>query len=476
MKTIKYILILLLSVQMTACNDWFDVSPKSDVKAEDLFQQESGFRDALTGVYALMSTTGSYGRQMTFGYLDVLAQYYDQISVTNHEYIKTKSYLYNEPYDKDALALMWSNQYKAIANLNAMLSFIDDKRSVFSSEAIYRIYKGEALALRGMLHFDMLRLFAPSPVMGKDRKAIPYLEIYTNLPQEQQTVEGTLNKVIADLNAARELMRDVDSYGPNYQELKEQYENNPQLANRVKHLNYYAVTGLLARVQLYAGNKEAALAAAQEIIGQPEDSPVAPFALTTSALSTDRLFMNEQLFVLDELKMADNIDVYFGESAAEATFAQSTKALGMLRSYRDKVFALQNPADDDYRLKFWFQDTNKATAVMPDKYNSVTVIPMIHLSELYYIAAECSSNKGLAYLNKIRAHRGLVAISSTNNLQNDIYTEYCREFLCEGQMFYYYKRLGLSRIGVMRTYTIDPEAVYVIPFPDDELDFGLIEK
>ena len=28
-----------------ACENWFDVSPKSDVKAEDLFQQESGVRD-----------------------------------------------------------------------------------------------------------------------------------------------------------------------------------------------------------------------------------------------------------------------------------------------------------------------------------------------------------------------------------------------------------------------------------------------
>jgi len=53
-----------------ACENWFDVSPKSDVKAEDLFQQESGFRDVLTGVYSLMSAPESYGRQLSFGYVD----------------------------------------------------------------------------------------------------------------------------------------------------------------------------------------------------------------------------------------------------------------------------------------------------------------------------------------------------------------------------------------------------------------------
>lgn len=463
-------------MQLTACNDWFDVSPKSDVKAEDLFQQESGFRDALTGVYALMATPSSYGRQLTFGYVDVLAQYYDDMSSTSHEYNYTKNYLYDEQYDEATLKTIWSNQYRGIANLNAMLMFIDEKRSVFSSEVIYRIYKGEALALRAMLHFDMLRLFAPSPVNGKDRKAIPYMEVYTNIPQEQLTVEGVLNKVITDLERARELMKDVDSYGPNFVELYPQYEKNPMLKNRIKHINYYAATALMARVKLYAGDKAGALAAAKEIIGEPEDEPVLPFTLTEGASSSNRLFATEVIFELEELQMKDIIDAYFGESAAELPFAQSTKALGMKKSSRDKLFASQNSADDDYRLKFWFQETNKTTAVMPDKYNGALAIPMIHLSELYYIAAECSTDKGLAYLNKIRAHRGLVALDATTDLQKDIYTEYCREFLGEGQMFYYFKRLGLNKIGVFKTYSLsDIDRVYVIPLPDAELDFGLID-
>ena len=198
-----------------ACENWFDVSPKSDVKAEDLFQQESGFRDVLTGVYSLMSAPESYGRQLSFGYVDVLAQYYN-ISGNTHRYIKTKDYLYREPYDKEVLSTIWSRQYKGIANLNAMLMFIDEQRGVFSGDEVYRIYKGEILALRGMLHFDMLRLFSASPAIDKERKAIPYLESYTNLPQHQLTVGAVLEKVVKDLNAARELMREVDPYGPNY--------------------------------------------------------------------------------------------------------------------------------------------------------------------------------------------------------------------------------------------------------------------
>ena len=441
-----------------ACENWFDVSPKSDVKAEDLFQQESGFRDVLTGVYSLMSAPESYGRQLSFGYVDVLAQYYN-ISGNTHRYIKTKDYLYREPYDKEVLSTIWSRQYKGIANLNAMLMFIDEQRGVFSGDEVYRIYKGEILALRGMLHFDMLRLFSASPAIDKERKAIPYLESYTNLPQHQLTVGAVLEKVVKDLNAARELMREVDPYGPNYAKLESLYRNHPLLRNRQKHLNYYAVTALLARVQLYAGNLPDALEAAREIVGEPGSEPVAPFSLTTAAATDERLFDSELLFALEEGKMQDNIDVYFGESVIKNGITNSSTALSISINNRNKLFAQQDPADDDYRLKLWFQETNSATAVMPGKYVNVGCIPLIRLSELYYIAAECSANQGLAYLNTLRAHRGLAAMTEVTDLQAEIAKEYSKEFMCEGQMFYYYKRLGLKRIGVYRTVAIEPEEV-----------------
>lgn len=473
MKKMKYLLICLGILFLTSCHDWFDVSPKSDVKAEDLFEQESGFRDVLTGVYSLMSSPQLYGRQLTFGYVDVLAQYYS-ISANDHEYIETKDYHYDEPYDEAVLDTIWSRQYKAIANLNAMLMFIDDNRTVFSEDAVYQIYKGEALALRGMLHFDMLRLYAPSPIMGESRMAIPYMDSYTNLAQRQSTVREVLNKVIEDLETARDLMREVDPYGPNYEDLISEYRDHPLLRTRVKHLNYYATTALLARVQLYAGNKEAALAAAQEIIGNPGDLPVRPFALATSASTSDLLFNSEILFSLEEKKMEDNIDVYFGESVVENGLSLSTHALGITSSRQEDLFEAQNPSDNDYRL-LWYQETDASNRVMPAKYNSAEKMPMLHLSELYYIAAECSGSNGLAYLNALRAHRGLAELVAADDLQNEIYKEYCKEFLCEGQMFYYYKRLGLNSIGVFRTVAIDPESVYVLPLPNDELDFGLIE-
>lgn len=34
----------LLAISLTSCSDWFDVSPKTDVKADELFQTAEGLR------------------------------------------------------------------------------------------------------------------------------------------------------------------------------------------------------------------------------------------------------------------------------------------------------------------------------------------------------------------------------------------------------------------------------------------------
>ena len=68
--------------------------------------------------------------------------------------------------------------------------------------------------MRGFLHFDLLRGFAPSYLRGADKAAIPYVEKVTNEPIAQLTVAEVIDKVIGDVETARELIREVDPIGP----------------------------------------------------------------------------------------------------------------------------------------------------------------------------------------------------------------------------------------------------------------------
>ena len=54
MKKIFIICVSALAITLTSCEDWFDISAKSELKADDLLNNEQGYRDALIGCYASM--------------------------------------------------------------------------------------------------------------------------------------------------------------------------------------------------------------------------------------------------------------------------------------------------------------------------------------------------------------------------------------------------------------------------------------
>ena len=55
MKIKNIILALAVAILGSACSDWFDVSPKTDIKSDDFFSDENGFQSALTGCYVRMT-------------------------------------------------------------------------------------------------------------------------------------------------------------------------------------------------------------------------------------------------------------------------------------------------------------------------------------------------------------------------------------------------------------------------------------
>jgi hypothetical protein len=52
----------------------------------------------------------------------------------------------------------------------------------------------------------------------------------------------------------------------------------------------------------------------------------------------------------------------------------------------------------------------------------------------------------------------------------EIAKEYIKEFYAEGQLFFYYKRLGT--LPVPRSAVTMTAQTYVFPLPDNEIEFG----
>ena len=87
MKKTIYILFatLITAFSFTSCSEWLDEVPKTDVPAAQLFETENGFMSSLAGLYITMTNEDTYGKNLSFGLIEQLAQMYDKLpdGVTN---------------------------------------------------------------------------------------------------------------------------------------------------------------------------------------------------------------------------------------------------------------------------------------------------------------------------------------------------------------------------------------------------------
>ena len=83
MKTIRYIMGFFLFFTLTSCNDWFEVSPETQVSSDDLYEKGNGFRMQVNGLYKSLGSSSLYAQELTWGFLDVLGQYYVRQNLDN---------------------------------------------------------------------------------------------------------------------------------------------------------------------------------------------------------------------------------------------------------------------------------------------------------------------------------------------------------------------------------------------------------
>src|SRR3712207_5470918 len=68
-----YVSLIIMLLGLTSCNHWLDVEPKTSIPTDKQFESEPGFKDALTGIYLKLGTTQLYAGDLTYAYLDELA-------------------------------------------------------------------------------------------------------------------------------------------------------------------------------------------------------------------------------------------------------------------------------------------------------------------------------------------------------------------------------------------------------------------
>jgi len=449
---------LISSTLLPSCKKYLDVKPKSSLSEDELFSSEVGFRQALTGVYSQMASRNLYGDLLSMSFVSVLAQNYTTTG-SSAPFGQTKLLNYTSGEVIGYTNSIWNSSYSAIAGLNKIIINSEEKRNVLSAYN-YAMIRGEALALRAYLHFELLRLFGPEFSAGKALKAIPYKKTADNLAIVPSTTAEVTNQALSDLAEAVALLKGQDPI---------QFSS----PSRQTRMNYFAAKGLEARIRIYMGDKPGAFSAAQTVV----DSGKFPFVTVSQASAAagfkDRLYLSEQVFCLrvgDIKNWAEQL--YFGTNANPASKLTRTAAeFATLYESSSTDIRFVNGIESGMPSKFW--QTYSFNTLDSNRLDQN--VPLIRVSEMYYIMAEAAPTvaEGVGYLNAVRQNRALANLPTTvtaTALTTEIRKEYQKEFYAEGQLFYYYKRNKVARMQFM-TRDIQLSS-YVLPIPQSELEFN----
>ena len=477
---LKSSFLALSLIAAVACESWIDVEPTDRLSEDKVYSTQKGFLQALNGVYAEMNNNTVYGGHLSVGVIDVLAQYYDGGSENSYTYYYYPRYDYTNTGVKNTFSNVWSKMYSLISSANIILEKCE-QTDVLPSQ-YQKMIKGEALAMRAMFHLDLLRLFGPVMSENAHEMAIPYVTVADQNIQDFLTADVVIDRIIHDLTEASGLLQSSDPVLTDGVKHTPEAGDNIDFCYRQYRLNYFAVQVLLARAYLWKGDQTEALTISENAISKAES--IFPFISSSAANGSypDRVFSSEVIFALYN---TNRINVYRKYFASTLDTRNILSFAGTLDSGRiPELYDSQN----DLRYKMWSASSEGDNDLIFNKYEDVVLkdgstnhycymMPLIRLSELYLIAAECETDfsKALTYLNTLRNKRNCPNVTPRNSeeLMNNITSEFRKEMIGEGQMFFFYKRHAMQSIPNGSSTSGNINMImknYVVPVPDSEID------
>ena len=464
--------VMLLPVA-SSCEKWLEATSSSQIADEKLFSTRNGFHEALIGVYLKMGQPATYGANYTFLVNDIVCCPY---ATHNASFIKgLQQNLFGSAAVEPYIENMWAGGYSIIANINKTLFELERRRDIVPDELEYNLMKGELLAARAYVHFDLMRMFGLDSWVGDnaDKVTVPYVTQYSSEPTPQKSYSQTAELLVKDINAALECLKDDPVRGKVRDDFESTINADGFWNDRAKRLNYYAVEALLARVHLWRRDYVSAGQTAADVTANALDKglvkwiDVSAFQQETEYDYRDWTFSCEHLFSLEITNLYDNLAVYhFPDRVMDAVLVSETAVGELFRDFA--VFGIDTDfLHEDVRGPAGLLKYTTSGYQMYKFYSSNGYLeafrgrmPMIKLPEMYLIQAEAALHAfdydgALAFVDEVRHHRGVstpiaevmpIIVPEQSYFGRDqqiasvIFREYLTELLGEGQFLYAVKR------------------------------------
>lgn len=444
MKNYKNILagfFLLLSI--SSCKKQLEIDPKQNIDANVALNTTADVQNALIGAYTFMATGDLYGNNLVFipdlyasdNYLTWRGTF------TTYRNIASKAIV----ADNADVRRTWITAYSAINTANIVLSALN----VVSDANTKSVIEGKALFIRGIMHFELVRLFGlPYDASGSNTnlgvpimtKAVKTIDNVTN-SVARNTVAEVYAAVENDLKSAITKLASVD--------------------------DQYSAKAFLARVYLQEGKYALARDVANDIITN------SPYRLITNSLEAPFRIKNssEGIFEIKQNEQSNAGTSNDGLATFYASYQNATGGnVGRADALVNTTFYNSFETGDKRQTEMIYEGTGARTGFFTKKwYSFYDNIPVCRITEQYLIRAECNFRLGTNVgatpaddINTLRTRAGLGNVVPTLDI---ILNEREKELDYEGFRLHDYKRTKRT-IGTF-AYD-DPKLVF--PIPDREIN------
>lgn len=438
MKRINTILFAVLGILlMSSCEDFLDKRPTNSGDSASAIQNITDAEFFLNGIITKISSSSYLGRNMLL-YADAKGGDLTIISQGRSNDL----YLYNHTPSSGSQSGFWTVGYNTILQINNLLQNVD--KMIEAGEAgNFNDIKGQALTIRAMIYFDLVRLYGEPYNENKTAWGVPnVLEPLDAMAKElRATVETNYNTILKDLTDAEVLLSNSKGKNEGF-------------------INYWANKALQARVYLSMDDFANALKAAEEIIN---DSPYRLYSNDEWADSWSKQWGSESIF---ELAMLGGENALSGTSSLGAYYARAGHFNNNMGSYVASTYFLDRLSEDPTDIRWSVMDYDETSKTRmgccykylggvadkngnfkgdgSDKPTYAVNIKVIRLSEIHLIASEAALRKSspdkataVKYLNNIRKRAQGLAPATESTISLDmILDEKSKELYGEGHRFW----------------------------------------
>ena len=425
-------LVPVLMLVASGCNSILDTTPKNTIPESTSITDAPSARAAVVGMYTSLQSTNSYGEELLeFG----------DLSSDNADNTGTfTSYLEADRNDLHAnnssIFDLWTSAYDGINRANEIITKVPGVSGLSDEEKAQ--LTGEAYFVRALDYHNLVKLFGGVPI-----KLTPT----TSVTDVGNATRASVAEVYAQID------KDLDSAGA--------LITNTEPATQATTA---AVAALRARVDLYEGNYDGAVAAATAVEDMGID--LAPnygdlFPSAPGSTPPEDIFVINAALTQENFVSYDYLNVY--------ELAPSTKLMTAYDPTLDPG-NLDGFSSTDTRGQ-WNILVTDATPY-GNKFRSIVgtdPIPVIRFAEVLLIRAESQARLGqlteaVADLNRVRARANAALYVLGTHTASDIITavsdERQKELAFEGDRW-----PDLVRLGIAATVLgIDPnQTLYPIP-------------